>query len=217
MKVNGNPMRSIWADPSGRSVHIIDQTRLPFAFETCTLASTDEVAHAIRSMQVRGAPLIGAIFNALARQAPREEHSAARASDVILPLPLPDGGGTVRAGSAALARGQRPAHRMLQTHAMDVAIIAREIVRPVRQHNTTGIEQPVEPFAQRQDLALFIRKMEMHRAQGNSGPDGGFAWRKPVTSGLGKLFCKRLENSLARCSRLRFSFRTRITSRCGHS
>ena len=31
----------------------------PFAFETCTLASTDEVAHAIRAMLVRGAPLIG--------------------------------------------------------------------------------------------------------------------------------------------------------------
>ncbi|MGL4728960.1 MAG: S-methyl-5-thioribose-1-phosphate isomerase, partial [Bosea sp. (in: a-proteobacteria)] len=39
---------------------IIDQTKLPFALETRMLHSCDEAAHAIRVMQVRGAPLIGA-------------------------------------------------------------------------------------------------------------------------------------------------------------
>jgi methylthioribose-1-phosphate isomerase len=72
MNVNGKPFRSIWADASERSVHIIDQTRLPFSFVTTELATRDQVAHAIRSMQVRGAPLIGvaAAFGvALAMQA----------------------------------------------------------------------------------------------------------------------------------------------------
>ena len=59
MKVNGKAFRSIWSDDVKRVVHIIDLTRLPFAFETLALTNCDEAAHAIRSMQVRGAPLIG--------------------------------------------------------------------------------------------------------------------------------------------------------------
>ena len=59
MKVNGKAYRSIWSDDAKRVIHIIDQTRLPFSFETLTLANCSEVAQAIRSMQVRGAPLIG--------------------------------------------------------------------------------------------------------------------------------------------------------------
>jgi methylthioribose-1-phosphate isomerase len=59
MKVNGQAYRSIWTEDSPRQVHIIDQTRLPFAFATLTLTTRDDIAHAIRAMQVRGAPLIG--------------------------------------------------------------------------------------------------------------------------------------------------------------
>ncbi len=59
MNVNGKPFRSIWTDEHPRRVNIIDQTRLPFSFETRVLASRDEVAEAIRQMRVRGAPLIG--------------------------------------------------------------------------------------------------------------------------------------------------------------
>jgi methylthioribose-1-phosphate isomerase len=58
MKVGGTPYRSIWRDAN--RVAIIDQTRLPFEFHTLHLSGCDEIAHAIRSMQVRGAPLIGA-------------------------------------------------------------------------------------------------------------------------------------------------------------
>jgi methylthioribose-1-phosphate isomerase len=60
MKVHGQPMRTLWVEPDGASVGIIDQTRLPHAFVTLRLTTLDEAAHAIRSMQVRGAPLIGA-------------------------------------------------------------------------------------------------------------------------------------------------------------
>jgi methylthioribose-1-phosphate isomerase len=60
MKVHGQPMRTLWVEPDGWAVGIIDQTRLPHAFVTARLTTLEEVAHAIRSMQVRGAPLIGA-------------------------------------------------------------------------------------------------------------------------------------------------------------
>src|SRR5580692_9629688 len=60
MKVDGKPTRSIWLEPDGWSVGIIDQTLLPHRFTTARLTSLDEAAHAIRAMQVRGAPLIGA-------------------------------------------------------------------------------------------------------------------------------------------------------------
>jgi methylthioribose-1-phosphate isomerase len=60
MRVDGKPTRTIWVEPDGWSIGIIDQTLLPHRFATARLTSLDAVAHAIRAMQVRGAPLIGA-------------------------------------------------------------------------------------------------------------------------------------------------------------
>jgi methylthioribose-1-phosphate isomerase len=60
MKVDGKPMRSIWLEPDGWSVGVIDQTALPHRFATARLTSLDDTAHAIRAMLIRGAPLIGA-------------------------------------------------------------------------------------------------------------------------------------------------------------
>jgi methylthioribose-1-phosphate isomerase len=60
MKVDGKDMRTIWLESDGISVGIIDQTVLPHRFATLSLKTLDEAAHAIKSMQVRGAPLIGA-------------------------------------------------------------------------------------------------------------------------------------------------------------
>jgi methylthioribose-1-phosphate isomerase len=45
----------------GDSFVIIDQQKLPFAFETLTVRTTDEACFAIREMQVRGAGCIGAV------------------------------------------------------------------------------------------------------------------------------------------------------------
>jgi methylthioribose-1-phosphate isomerase len=59
MKIDGLPYRSIWLAGDGGPVKIIDQTQLPHAFEVVTLLTLDDAAHAICSMQVRGAPLIG--------------------------------------------------------------------------------------------------------------------------------------------------------------
>ncbi len=60
MKVNGTPTRAIWRVEAQPVVEIIDQTALPHHYRTLRLASLEDAAHAIRSMQVRGAPLIGA-------------------------------------------------------------------------------------------------------------------------------------------------------------
>lgn len=60
MKIDGKPYRTIWLNEDGWSVEIIDQTRLPFALSTATLRTLAEAARAISTMQVRGAPLIGA-------------------------------------------------------------------------------------------------------------------------------------------------------------
>jgi methylthioribose-1-phosphate isomerase len=60
MKVDGKPMRTIWLEPDGWSVGIIDQTALPHRLVTKRLTSLEETAHAIRAMLIRGAPLIGA-------------------------------------------------------------------------------------------------------------------------------------------------------------
>ena len=59
MNVDGVPYRTIWRTESG-AVTILDQTRLPHAFETVVLDDVEAAAHAISAMLVRGAPLIGA-------------------------------------------------------------------------------------------------------------------------------------------------------------
>jgi methylthioribose-1-phosphate isomerase len=60
MKVAGTHYRTIWPAADGAAVDIIDQTLLPHRFETVRLETLNDAAHAIASMQVRGAPLIGA-------------------------------------------------------------------------------------------------------------------------------------------------------------
>ena len=62
MKIDGTPYRSVWVDQQdGWTVRIFDQTKLPWALEILRLTTAAQAAHAIRSMQVRGAPLIGAV------------------------------------------------------------------------------------------------------------------------------------------------------------
>ncbi|MDA8049877.1 MAG: S-methyl-5-thioribose-1-phosphate isomerase [Rhodospirillales bacterium] len=61
MRIDGTHYRTIWVDPAdGWSVRIIDQTRLPWQLEILRLVESEQAFTAIRTMQVRGAPLIGA-------------------------------------------------------------------------------------------------------------------------------------------------------------
>ncbi len=60
MKIDGTHYRTLWLADDGWAVQIIDQTKLPHSFETARLETMEEAAVAIKTMQVRGAPLIGA-------------------------------------------------------------------------------------------------------------------------------------------------------------
>lgn len=60
MKIDGVHYRSIWFDEAAERPRIIDQTGLPHRFEERVLEDVGSVAEAIRTMRVRGAPLIGA-------------------------------------------------------------------------------------------------------------------------------------------------------------
>jgi methylthioribose-1-phosphate isomerase len=60
MKVDGQQTRTIWVEAGG-TIGTIDQTLLPHRYATITLDTVQDAAHAIKSMQVRGAPLIGAV------------------------------------------------------------------------------------------------------------------------------------------------------------
>ncbi len=52
-------MRTLEYDAQQHALLLVDQTKLPLQTVTVTCRSADDVAHAIRSMQVRGAPAIG--------------------------------------------------------------------------------------------------------------------------------------------------------------
>ncbi len=87
MKVDGKPMRTIWLEPDGWSVGIIDQTALPHRFVTARLTTLEETAHAIRAMLIRGAPLIGATAAygvCLALRADASDESLERAYAALL-------------------------------------------------------------------------------------------------------------------------------------
>ena len=58
MKINGTEFRTIWYE--NNVVKIIDQTKLPHQFIIKDLKSVKDAVNAIKRMQVRGAPLIGA-------------------------------------------------------------------------------------------------------------------------------------------------------------
>ncbi len=59
MKIAGRPYRTIWPRADG-AVEVIDQARLPHEFATQVLSSASDCARVIKTMVVRGAPLIGA-------------------------------------------------------------------------------------------------------------------------------------------------------------
>src|SRR3569623_1816513 len=85
MKINGEHYRSVW--PIGEDAFgIIDQTKLPHEFVTLTLRSAADAAHAISSMQTRGAPRIGAVGAyglALAMRADASDENLTRVHDML--------------------------------------------------------------------------------------------------------------------------------------
>src|SRR5271157_3131698 len=85
MKVDGDHYRTIWSD--GETVFVIDQTKLPHKFEVAAWHYVEDAAQGIRSMVVRGAPLIGAAAAygmALAMRANPSDESLNRAYDLLV-------------------------------------------------------------------------------------------------------------------------------------
>src|SRR2546423_13413221 len=76
MKVDGKHTRTIWVE-ADNSIGTIDQTLLPHRYATIRLATVEDAARAIKTMQVRGAPLIGAAAAYGMALAPRQGASAA--------------------------------------------------------------------------------------------------------------------------------------------
>ena len=87
MKVDGQHFRSIWLEPDGWSVGAIDQRLLPHEFAVARLKTCEAAAEAIRSMLVRGAPLIGATAAygvALAMHVDASDAALDRACDALV-------------------------------------------------------------------------------------------------------------------------------------
>ncbi|SHK86617.1 methylthioribose-1-phosphate isomerase [Bradyrhizobium lablabi] len=87
MKVDGRHIRSIWLEPDGHTVSAIDQRRLPHQFVVAQLTGCADAADAIRSMLVRGAPLIGATAAygvALAMRADSSDAALDRAYSMLI-------------------------------------------------------------------------------------------------------------------------------------
>ncbi|MEM6441734.1 MAG: S-methyl-5-thioribose-1-phosphate isomerase, partial [Pseudomonadota bacterium] len=116
MKIDGTPYRTIWEAPDG-AVEILDQTLFPHRFETARLTDVAEAARAIRTMQVRGAPLIGATAAwgmALGMGSDPSDAALAEACDALLAtrptaVNLRWALDRVRARLAPLAPGERAA------------------------------------------------------------------------------------------------------------
>ncbi len=60
MKIDGRNYRTIWREADNARVCVIDQTRLPFELSVVELHTVADAERAIKTMIVRGAPLIGA-------------------------------------------------------------------------------------------------------------------------------------------------------------
>src|ERR1700733_953428 len=87
MNVDGRPYRTLWPTEDGRAIEVIDQTLLPHRFATRRIGDLDSAVEAIRTMVVRGAPVIGASPDyglALALKSAPDDASLGRAYGVLL-------------------------------------------------------------------------------------------------------------------------------------
>ena len=87
VKVDGKSYRTIWLGADGTTVQAIDQTLLPHRFVIRDFRTVEDAEKAIRTMIVRGAPLIGAAAAygmALAMAADPSDANLERAYSVLL-------------------------------------------------------------------------------------------------------------------------------------
>ncbi|HJS46672.1 MAG TPA: S-methyl-5-thioribose-1-phosphate isomerase [Gemmatimonadales bacterium] len=135
-------MRPLALAADGRSIEILDQTRLPHEEVTVRLASRDDVARAIRTMQVRGAPLIGITASyglCLALRADPSDAALEESLDVLLTTrPTAVNLRWALARMAAALRGVAPGERAERGYA-EAGRIADEEVAACRAIAAAGL------------------------------------------------------------------------------
>ena len=147
MPVESPPTRTIWRSPDGAAVEIIDQTRLPAALETCRLASLADAAAAIRTMQVRGAPLIGvtAAYGVALGLAEAADDDALAAAVAALAATRPTGRDlfTVLAAMRGALAGLPPAERRAAAWRLadELAEACVRTCRAIGRHGAALIER----------------------------------------------------------------------------
>jgi methylthioribose-1-phosphate isomerase len=149
MNVAGRRMRTIWlapeAEPQRPVVEIIDQTRLPHELVIARLERLEDAARAIRDMQVRGAPLIGATaaYGMALAIAENPSDAAVANAATILAATRPTAVNLrwaieeVRCVVAELPPEQRPAAAL--AHAEAIADEDVAINRTIGEHGLTAI------------------------------------------------------------------------------
>jgi methylthioribose-1-phosphate isomerase len=147
MRIRGEPYRSIFLASDGWTVAVIDQTRLPFAFEVRHLRTTTDVAEAICDMVVRGAPLIGvtaAYGVALGMRDDATDAGLARAVDLLgRTRPTAVNLRWALARMADALRGEAPSRRVERAYA-EAGRIAEEDVQAcasIGRHGAAIIER----------------------------------------------------------------------------
>jgi methylthioribose-1-phosphate isomerase len=140
MLIDGVPYRTIRVAEDGHTVEILDQTQLPHAFRLVALRTLDDALRAIRTMQVRGAPLIGvtaAYGLCLALRADPSDAGLARACDALLAtrptaVNLRWALGQMRAALAAVA----PAARATSAYGVAAALADEDVAlcRAIGEH-----------------------------------------------------------------------------------
>src|SRR5260370_37469415 len=161
MKVSGTPMRTIWLEPDGAALGIIDQTRLPHELVTARLVTRDDAAHAIRAMLVRGAPLIGATAAygvALAMRRDPSDSALAEACRVLLATrPTAVNLRWALDDVAAILKGLPPRERARAAlrRAGDIADEAVAIDRAIGPHGLKLLRAAFEPRRPRAPAAIL--------------------------------------------------------------
>jgi methylthioribose-1-phosphate isomerase len=147
MKVDGRHFRSIWLKQDGWSVGAIDQRHLPHEFVIAHLETADAAADAVRSMLVRGAPLIGATAAygmALAVRDDRSDAGIDRAYEFLIATrPTAINLKWALDEMKRVVRRSAPSERVQMAYARAVAIADEDVAinREIGRHGLALIEQ----------------------------------------------------------------------------
>src|SRR5215472_1662520 len=146
MNIDGRPYRTIWLARDGWSVEIIDQAKLPHVLEVMRLTNVADAARAIQTMQVRGAPLIGATAAYGVALAMREDASDAALERALRLLAAQRPTAVNLSWALAMMRTElatlAPAERVAAAYRRAAAICEEEIAasRSIAQHGARLIE-----------------------------------------------------------------------------